>query len=155
MHTVNLLATIRRKHDRAVARVLCLFVVMWLGLVLPPCAAAMDAESAHQHHCPQCPPAETHDQHVADATTDDLAASDMPCSPDAAHCAIVDDNKYDGRSPDVRIKDLPNVSPIAIASPLTDSVWYSPASATLIPPESAILPGTVRALNILYCVYLK
>lgn len=152
---MNLLSTIRRRQRRATRLTPGLFIVFWFGIALPPCIIAQDRDGISDYHCPHCPPTESHHTHPGDAVSEAQASVDMPCSPDAAQCAAIDDYNYDGRSADIRIKDLPGDSPIAVLPVVMDSAW--PTFGESAPSRSDVrtCPCPAASLNVLYCVYLK
>ena len=67
-----------RRHARFLARAnLALFVLVWLSIVIAPCAMAMQAAiPAPEHDCPHCPPKPCHE-----VEPDDCDAPDSLDSP--------------------------------------------------------------------------
>lgn len=133
-----------------------MFVVIWLNLVLQPCAMALGGESDHK--CPRCPPKQEHNDHAmrhGQMPGHDMAHNEMPCATDATDCSLFDELNYDGRIAKLEVNDAPTDCPIAIDTwgvsdanliPAQYRGWYSSRS----PPR-----GKTPPLNVLYCVYLK
>lgn len=147
------LTTFRRHKTPWTRRVLGLFVVVWLNLALQPCAMAMGG--GDDHDCPHCPPSHTqkHDGHAM-ASSD--AGREMPCATGATDCSVLDDYNYDGRSAQVKVKDVPS-EPLVTLFP--SALFLADARPNLVvahtPPSINHPPGPSLPLNILYCVYLK
>ncbi len=130
-----------------------MFVVVWLNMVLQPCAMAFG--DAIDHACQHCPPA--HVEEVAahgahGANHSDSGAS--PCDTDASQCTFLDDFKYDGRVSNVKVKDAPSDEPVGFAPPIA---VVSPGDRSCVISDvgdRSFLPGHQPLLNILYCVYI-
>ena len=73
-YSLNMSAMHRiRRHSRFLARVnLALFVLLWLSIVIAPCAMAMQAGAAMpEHDCPHCPPKPCHEVEQGDCDAPD------------------------------------------------------------------------------------
>lgn len=134
-------------------RVLGLFVVVWLNVILQPCAMAFGGDS--DHGCNHCPPAvsaevSSHRAHEADSSEH----STSPCETNASQCAFLDDFKYDGRTAKVKIENAPADIPVGI---LASTVVFQPgntSSALRGTVDISCLPGDPPSLTVLYGVYL-
>jgi hypothetical protein len=144
---VTALATIRQRQVPWARRTLGMFVVVWLNLVLQPCAMALGGEI--DHDCPHCPPSHErqHDSH-------NMASNEMPCATGAADCDVLDEFDYDGRLSQLKLKDPRNDLPVAIISvtELLAGVRHSRVEKRR--PTHNAPPGYPIPLNVLYCVYL-
>ncbi len=133
--------------------VLGLFVVVWLNVILQPCAMAFGGDS--DHGCMHCPPAisgeaSSHSAHEADPS--ELGSA--PCETNASQCAFLDDFKFDGRTAKAKIEDAPadvpvGILPSAAAFPLGDSLSLLAGMA-----DRSYLPGDPPSFTVLYGVYL-
>lgn len=143
---------IRRRQAPWVRRAFGVFVVMWLNLVLQPCAMAFDG--VPDQDCPDCPPAHLqHDGH--EMLSMDMADHEMPCAGASADCGVLDDLTYDSRHTQLKVKDAPDDSPVA-ALPFAEMVVdINPGRHAYLLPIQRHPPGPPPALNKLYCVYLK
>ena len=102
---LNLLATMRRHKTSRARRVTGVFLFVWLGLALQPCAMAFGTDG--DHDCPHCPPPIETAHHAGHSmATSDMCASGDDCSP-------LDDFNYDGRTPETKVKDV-QLDPVAV-----------------------------------------
>lgn len=128
------------------------FVVMWLNLALQPCAMALGG--GPDQDCPNCPPA--HSQHNGhEMASMGMAEHDMPCAGSSADCGILDYLNHDGRIAQLKVKDASDDSPPAVHSFAELAVDVKPSRRTYHRPIQTHPPGPPKALNKLYCVYLK
>lgn len=128
------------------------FVVMWLNLVLQPCAMAFSGDP--KPDCPDCPPAHSqHDGH--EMASMDMADQGMPCAGSSANCGVLDHLNYDGRNAQLKVKDAPDDSPVAVLPFANLTTDTKPARHAYLRPIQRHPPGPPPALNKLYCVYLK
>lgn len=123
-----------------------------LNLALQPCAMAMGGEQ--ERDCPHCPPSDSQDHrsHHATAPGD---AEQPRCALADTDCGLGDEFNYDGRSSQVKLKESPSDTPLAISNPFDhDAVvlFVDPAveCPTRGPPSESRPP-----LNVLYCSYLN
>jgi hypothetical protein len=105
--------------------------------------------------CPNCPPA--HLQHLDghEMASQDMADHGMPCAGSSADCGVLDDLNYDGRNAQLKVKDAAEDSPVAILPFANLAEDIKPARRAYLLPIQRHLPGPPKALNKLYCVYLK
>jgi hypothetical protein len=127
------------------------FAVLWLNLVLQPCAMAFGGDG----ECPSCPPEMDHSgmSHHGDAR--DSSSVDVPCATTSFDCALVDDYSHDGRGGQLKLKDVPNNTSVAIIE--TNIVLPNVPRLALrnFDRYRFAAPGAAPPLNVLYCVYLK
>ncbi|MEE9142301.1 MAG: hypothetical protein V3U59_06280 [Gammaproteobacteria bacterium] len=128
------MAAIRRHQTAWAGRTLGVFVVAWFTMALQPCAMAFGGE--HESDCPHCPP--THE---------------MPCQAGAANCDATEDYNYDGRTPQIKVKDLASVVAVAITTTQTEPVLHSCNTVSSV-LDVARHPGA-PPLNVQYCVFLN
>lgn len=123
-----------------------LFAVVWLNLILQPCAMA--AEAGRDRDCPRCPPAEMHEHH--DGHTGTNVA--MPCAQAASDCILDVDVNHDGRNGQVQLKGGADAVPAAAY----DVSAAARAQTAVVLPQSrgSAAPGAPPPLHILNCVYL-
>ncbi len=128
-------------------RALGLFAAVWLSLALAPCTMAIEAD----HDCPHCPPA--HEHEMAGHHGHSTPAAKAPCASLDAPCGELDDVSLDGRSGQLKAKDLGDL-PVAIVPGLEhwDTVVATSIHEATGPPR---WPGSSTPLHILHCVYLK
>lgn len=143
------LASIRQKQQTWGRRALGLFVAVWLNLALQPCAMAF--EFADDSDCLNCPPAQMHEHGDMRGNMDQK----MPCADSMADCAIVDDLNVDARGDQLKLKDAPADTPLAIAPHELTLPFQQPVDAKLHPRYASVHAGAPPPLNVLYCVYLK
>lgn len=130
-----------------------LFVVVWLNVILQPCAMAFDGDS--DRGCMHCPSAiageaSSHSAHQPDPSMLD----NSPCATNASQCMFLDDVKYDGRTAKVKIENAP--ADIAIAL-LASTAVFQPGNRSSVLPATvdlSHLPGDPPSLTVLYGVYL-
>lgn len=125
-------------------------MIVWLNLVLQPCAVALDANG--DHDCPHCPPAHASSAE-AHHTARHAAGGAETCAVAADDCSLQDDFNYDGRGTRLELRDLPGELPILApmaAAPVPG--WRLDRSPCRLSARSSP-PGTYVSLNILYCVY--
>ena len=143
---------IRRRQTPWARHALGVIVVMWLNLVLQPCAMAFGGNS--DQDCPDCPPAHSqHDGH--EMASMDIADLGMPCAGISADCGVLDDLNYDGRNAQLKVKDAPDDSPVVVLPFANLATDIKPARRAYLRPIQRHPPGPSPALNKLYCVYLK
>lgn len=143
------LASIRQKQQTWSRRALGLFAAVWLNLALQPCAMAY--ELADDPDCPNCPPTQMQSH-------DDMHGSidhEMPCADGMADCAIVEDLNVDARGDQLKLKDAPADTPLAIAPHELALPFQQPVDATLRPRYASVHAGAPPPLHVLHCVYLK
>jgi hypothetical protein len=150
---LNYLASIRQQQQSWGRRALGLFAIVWLNLVLQPCAMALQSDIDIDVDCLHCPPAlsediSSHSTHEADHS----GLGTSLCEANASQCAPADDFNYDGRA--VKIKDAPSNLPVGIAPPIADIPLENNSSALLDIGDYSYPPGGPPHLNVLYCVYL-
>lgn len=126
------------------------FIAVWLNLALQPCAMAI--EIAEDHDCPRCPPAQVH-EHDHGGThhrMDDVA----PCVEATPACPIIQDLNHDGRSGQVKLKDIPAdaFAAAAVTAPTHPNAVL--AQISLRPRFAALHAGASPPLHVLHCVYL-
>ncbi len=151
--TLNLmLFAINRNRRRLTARrAFGAFVVVWLNLILQPCAMAIGSEP----DCPNCPPSHTHFIDGHKMASSDTVKQAMPCASGAVDCDILDDFNHDGRTAQLKVKDAPDELPIALLSATDLASGIKPVSQPDPSPVCLDPPGPPPALTKLYCVYLK
>ena len=140
------LITRQRRTRAAARRTFGVLVVMWLNMVILPCAAA----SVSDHTCPHCPPAEQaqlaahHGQHKA--------STEPTCASMQSPCCDVDEVNVEARNGKLKVKDVFDDTFAPVATPLAVSAV---ADQTIVddahPPDPG---GSSTPLYILYCVYL-
>ncbi len=84
-----------------------------------------------------------------------MADHEMPCASGIDDCSILDDFNYDGRNAQLKVKDAPEDLPVAILSITELAFDIKPTRPNYLVPIQSHPPGPPRALNKLYCVYLK
>lgn len=138
------LANIRRQQQSWGRRALALFAAALLNLALQPCAMAyaMDAE-------PQ--PMQMHEHGGAHGNMD----MQMPCADGVADCSIDDDLNHDGRSGQIKLKDLSHDIPLVIADFESPLRFQHPSDATTQPRYASVHSGAPPPLYVLHCIYLK
>ena len=144
---MNYLASIRQQQQSWGRRALGLFAIVWLNLVLQPCAMALQSDV----DCLHCPPA----QMVEHTGVHGEMNHDVPCTDSMSDCAIAEDLNHDGRSGQFKLKDAPADTPIAIAPHELAVPFRQPADAALRPRYALLHAGARPPLYILNCVYLK
>ena len=80
---------------------------------------------------------------------------DMPCAGGMPDCSVADELNYDGRTAKLKVKNSPDNSPSAMLPVASLSVSIRAVRHTYQRPKERHPPGPSRALNKLYCVYLK
>ena len=136
----------KRRHSLG-RRALGLFAAVWLNLALQPCAMAMAAD----HDCPHCPPANEHE--MAGHHGHAVQAEQAPCASLDPGCGELDDVSLDGRSGQLKLKDLGEL-PVAVA-PCYDSRFTTPATTIHESTGPPVWPGGAPPIHVLNCVYLK
>lgn len=127
-------------------RVLGLFAAVWLNLAIQPCAMALEQE----HDCPHCPPAHEHEMAMHHGSAE--AKAKPPCASMQAQCGELDDFSVDGRSGQLKAKDVVDLTAILSHeyTELADqSLWLARGSTD--PPDD---PFGSPPLHVLHCVYL-
>lgn len=152
------MAANRRKRTHLARRAFGGFVLVWLNLVLQPCAMALG--NMEEHDCSRCPPSHEiersdHAMHGGHMAAEESASGNMPCSIAATDCSQLDELNYDGRTAKLELNDAPNDSPVLLGPPIVLEPIFRPAEylgrhSTRSPPPPASVP-----LNVFYCVYLK
>jgi hypothetical protein len=94
-----------------------------------------------EHDCPHCPPTEQREL----PPCDEIFVQD---------CAIDDQLSAESRSLQIKAKDSPNDSPIAIA-PSYCAVETPAVPTQAVPHIMAFLNPSGPPRNVLFCVYLK
>jgi len=146
---LNSLASIRQQQQTWGRRALGLFVAVWLNLALQPCAMAF--ESTDDPDCAHCPPAQMHEHGDMHGNMDDK----MPCADGMADCMVVDDLTVDARGDQLKLKDAPADTPLAIALHELTLPFQRPFDATIHPRYATVHAGAPPPLHVLHCVYLK
>lgn len=128
-------------------RALGLFVVLWLNIAIQPCAMAM--VDGGDHNCPHCPPTHTGHHDSSEEST-----NGVPCDNGDVDCGVAGDINHDGRPVQLKLKDLPTDTLVAIHS--LDSGMQIARSGGVKTgcPSRSPPPGIPSSLNVLYCVYL-
>lgn len=144
-------ATIRNRRSSMARRAFGAFVVVWLNLILQPCAMAIGSEP----DCPNCPPSHTPHIDGHEMATSDTVKQAMPCASGAVDCDILDDFNHDGRTAQVKVKDAPDELPIALLPAAVVASCIKPVRQRDPSPVCLYPPGTPPALTKLYCIYLK
>ena len=149
---LNSRLNIRQRQTPWARHALGVFVVMWLNLILQPCAMAFGG--GPDQDCPNCPPAHSqHDGH--EMASMKMADHGVPCAGSIADCGGLEDLNFDGRNAQLKVKDAPHDSPVAV-SPFADiTTDIKPARHAYLRPIQRHPPGPPKTLNKLYCVYLK
>lgn len=133
--------------------------MLWLGVVLQPCAMAFDGEP--RTNCPHCPETAAqegsgHDGHVHHeghgASSADRAAADH-CGNPVADCFVLGDDFFDGRSGKLQLKDSPVDLPLATLPAEFTVLAAAPRRWERLRRDS--LPGTRRPAWVFYGVQLK
>lgn len=137
-------------------RALGIVAVVWLNIVLQPCAMALGA--AEQHDCPGCPPSPTgqhmdHGSQVHDMSGHESSPAHSPCITNAYDCSLNSAFDHDARSVKPKLKDSPNELPLAIHPDVTIAPKKVPAEYIGRHRSQSPPPGSSRPLNILYCTY--
>ncbi len=143
---MNASGMIRGTPVRATRRLLAALVVLWLNMVLQPCAMGADAE----HDCPHCPPA--HHEQSAGHHGHGAREQAAPCATFEAQCSDIGDisleSRNGGQASDVEQPDCFAVESISRHHAVTSRV-SSPATG---PPSCQ---QAARPIYILNCAYLK
>lgn len=140
----------RRKRNLRARSAVAFFAIVWLNLVLQPCAIAFDGTE----DCPRCPPETEHSGMSHHGDSHDSASTGIPCATSSSDCTFVDNYNHD-RGGYTKLKDAPNTASVAIVD--TNLV---PSNVSRTMPRNRnrhafIPPGGAPPLNVLYCVYLK
>lgn len=133
---MSLLTTLRQRRVRGASSSLGAFVLVWLSMVLQPCAMALGSDT--DYDCPHCPPQQ----------------NEQPCELGEPDCNHVHKYNVDGRTAQAKVKDAPQDSPMIVGElfafiPSVHTARVDDVSRQAIPPPYG------PSLNILYCVYLK
>lgn len=131
--------------------VLGMFVVVCLNLALQPCAMAMGGDQ--DHGCPHCPPPESQAHHGHHGSTAE-AVDQTHCATVGDDCSLGDDLNYDGRNAQVKLKDLPIDTPLAIGDLFATATAARFVDVGGVYPTRSPPPASSPPLNVLYCVYL-
>jgi len=140
------LANIRQQQSWG-RRALGLFVAVWLNLALQPCVMAYQVEE----DCPDCPPMQMAEQAGVHGDMD----HEMPCANSLDDCFVDEDLNHDGRSGQIKLKDLSHDIPLVITDNGSLLRFQSPSDATSRPRYALLHPGAPPPLYVLHCVYLK
>ena len=149
---MNSRVTFQQRQTPWTRSVFGLFVAVWLNLSLQPCAMAMGGDD--DHDCPHCPPGHTQEHDGHDLASSEAAGRDMPCATGAADCNALDDYNYDGRSAQLKVKDVPADPLVALLPSALCLANAQPGLVAYVPPDINHPPRVSVPLNILYCVYL-
>ncbi len=121
-----------------------MLTVMWLNMVLTPCAMAFESDD---HDCPHCPPAEEH----AMAGHHGHGEMERSCATMQSECCDLAEATIESRPDKSHFKSSPDLAPISdtmlTALLLPDGRAVSAAD----PPDP---PGPYQRLHVLNCVYL-
>ncbi len=131
-------------------------MVLWLNLVLQPCAMAFSPSANEMPDCPNCPPAHEHSQHVQDVSPTDISSSKgLPCAADMSDCEVSGEANYDRRTDQLNLADYSNdFAPLLVATVLpAHEPQYAVTTKQL--PSKEPPPGKPIPLNMLHCVYLN
>ena len=138
---MSILAAIRLRKKLWIPRVAAVFSVMWVSMLLQPCAMAMGAGQMgmdhEQHSCPHCPPP-MHEE----------------CVDEAVECRYLERFDVDHRA---------STAKFSAGSEDFQSVLNSYCEAPLLPARAVTRFSSPRhatappgpPLNVLFCVYLK
>jgi len=149
---LNVLTTMRQRQAPWTRSVLGLFVVVWLNMVLQPCAMAFgDPNNPDRAHCPTMQTEETTSQSAYDAAE---SAGVLPYETSAAQCAFIDDFNYDGRMVEAKVKNEPSDETPGVAAPFPAIALEKGLMASPGAGNHSFFPGDPPPLNVLYCVYL-
>jgi hypothetical protein len=142
------LASIRRQQQSWGRRALGLFVAVWLNLALQPCAMAYQVDD--DHDCLKCPPMQMQEHAGMHGDMDD----EMPCADSLDDCFVDEDLNHDGRSGQIKLKDLSSDIPLVIADYESLLHFQHPSDTASAPRYASLHSGAPPPLHILYCVYL-
>jgi hypothetical protein len=130
-------------------------LLVWLNLVVTPCAMAIEVE----HSCPHCPPAHMqamggHEGHATKGHQGHAEASEAPsCSAVQSDCCDMAAASVDSRGgkPGEDHPSHGSLAPPPAYTGLLDDVRHYRATLDAHPPEP---PGASPPLRVLFCVYL-
>ena len=103
--------------------------------------------------CPHCPPSETQEHHGHHGVTVE-EVDQTPCASASDDCGLGDDLNYDGRSTQLKLKDLPVDAPVAISHPIDIAAVARFVDLRGVFPTRSPPPNSFPPLYVLYCVYL-
>ena len=121
-----------------------LLAVMWLNMVITPCAMAFESDD---HDCPHCPPAEEHSM----AGHHGHGKVERSCATMQSECCDLADATVESRPDKSQFKSLPDIAPIGAAI-LADLLLPNYRAVTAADPPDP--PGPSQRLHVLNCVYL-
>ena len=139
------LASIRQQQQTWGRSALALFAAVWLNLALQPCAMAYESDG----QAPMQMQMQGHGGMHHDMD------EQVPCADSLSDCSIVDDLNYDGRNGQLKLKDLSNDLPLAIADCDSALRLKRPVDAPLPARYGLLHSGAPPPLYILHCAYLK
>ena len=140
----------RRKRISRARRALGVFAVVWLNLVLQPCAIAFE----DSEECPRCPAEMDGSGMSHHGDSHDSGNSAAPCATSGSDCTFVDDYSHD-RGGYAKLKDAPNNASVAVVDTNLVPSNVSRTMSQGVKRHTFAAPGAAPPLNILYCVYLK
>ena len=144
---MNVIAAIRRRQRRWVPRIGGLLAVVWLNMVLQPCAMAL----GQHEQCPHCPPAMHGDEMHEGMHEDPMHSGSEGCATE--QCSYIDRFDYDGRLPKVKLeKDLHDLG--AVLPPGAALEQASASGCLGVHPTEVGAPAG-PPLNVRFCVYLN
>lgn len=136
--------TFWHRGNTATRRGLGVLMIVWLNLLITPCAMAFEAE----HSCPHDQASAHHEHGQAGQAT-----VEHPCASMEEDCCDVGIASFDARSGDIKLKDTPEAAYVAAPGfaelQMQFPAWVAPV---VDPPDP---PGAFPPLHVLNCVYLK
>lgn len=145
---MDMFATFRNRRAQSIVSGI---IILWLNLVLLPCALALDGSD--DHDCPNCPPEHTN-QHAGHDMPGHVIVDELPCAISPEDCSFADDLIHDGRSIQLELNDAPSDVPLAVHPEFVQSPGLQPNGSARWQCVRGSPPGPRISLNILYCVYL-
>ncbi len=121
-----------------------LLAVMWLNMVITPCAMAFESDD---HDCPHCPPAEEHSM----AGHHGHGKVERSCATMQSECCDLAEATVESRPDKSQFKAYPDIAPIGAAM-LADLLLPDDRAVTAADPPGP--PGPSQRLHVLNCVYL-
>jgi len=148
---LSLLKAIRARQSRSRRFLVAACGVVWLNVVLPPCAMAHGNDESSM--CPDCPTAVRSDQGHRSMSRERMPEQHISCGHLMAGCATLDDINHQARD---HLTDPPPVPWITHCADglLNDSQAANVRSAS-VTSEPARLAGASPPLNVLFCLYLN
>ncbi len=121
-----------------------MLVVMWLNLVVTPCAMALDSDD---HDCPHCPPAEEHGM----AGHHGHGEVERSCATMQSDCCDLAEATVETRTEKSASKNSPDLVQVVAPAYVDLLLQNDRIVAAADPPDP---PGVSPRLHVLNCVYL-